>query len=338
MRIIEAGFTILPTPHTRAEILKHIERCGRVCYKSEDKITEDSAKKFVAGIIRRGHDAVLEHGSLCVRMPSIMRKIPMFHSKMKTEVWYAQAITSMERCDPGYTPYRNYLRFSIDNCSYMPIISGNIRSWRSFFEAYHEQFLWIPREFLPLIRQNPVLLGQYAQYIADDVGIEAAIIPAEDLSDTARELHQDVSVLFKVDRGISHEIVRHRLASYCQESTRYCDYSVGRFGSEITVIEPKALQHTPGYKIWMDSCKRAETAYFDLLNCGCSPQEARGVLPNSLKTEIVMTANLTEWRHFFQLRTSRAAHPQMREVAIPLLREFKKRDPENFDDIQEDKA
>lgn len=88
----------------------------------------------------------------------------------------------------------------------------------------------------------------------------------------------------------------------------------------------------------MDSCKRAETAYFDLLDCGCSPQEARGVLPNSLKTEIVMTANLAEWRHFFQLRTSRAAHPQMREVAIPLLREFKKRDPENFSDIQEDKA
>lgn len=337
MRITEAGFTILPTPHTQAEILKHIERCGRVCYKSEDKITEDSAQQFIANIIKRGHEAVLEHGSLCVRMPQIMESLSR-RTVVSTEEWYAKAIVRMESHYDGGTPYRNYLRFFHDGYKTRPVISGNVRAWQSFFKAYREQLEQIPREFHSLIQLNPVLLGQFLPYTAEGAGVAAGIEWPEHLDTSARLVHQDVSVLFKVDRGISHEIVRHRPASYCQESTRYCDYSAGRFGGEITVIEPKALRHTPGYKIWMDSCKRAETAYFDLLDRGCSPQEARGVLPNSLKTEIVMTANLAEWRHFFQLRTSRAAHPQMREVAIPLLREFKKRDPENFCDIQEDKA
>ena len=337
MRITEAGFTILPTPHRQDEILKHIERCGRVCYKSEDKITEDSAQQFVANIIKRGHEAVLEHCSLCVYMPQIMESLSR-RTVVSTEGWYAKTIVRMESYYDGGTPYRNYLRFFHDGCRTRPVISGNVRAWRSFFKAYQEQLGQIPREFRPLIQLNPILLGRFLPYTAEGMGVTSHVEWPEHLCTSARLVHQDVSVLFTVDRGISHEIVRHRPASYCQESTRYCDYSFGRFGGEITVIEPKDLRHTPVHKIWMDSCRRAETAYFDLLDCGCSPQEARGVLPNSLKTEIVMTANLAEWRHFFQLRTSRAAHPQMREVAIPLLREFKKRDPENFDDIQEDKA
>lgn len=136
--------------------------------------------------------------------------------------------------------------------------------------------------------------------------------------------HSSLSVKFVCDRGVSHEIVRHRLASYCQESTRYCNYSKDDFQSEITVIEPSYLDKSAaGYRIWERSCKNAETAYFDLLDFGCSPQEARAVLPNSLKTEIVMTADLREWRHFLKLRTSPTAHPQIREVATPLLNELK---------------
>lgn len=185
-------------------ILKRIEECGRVCYKSEDKITEDSAEKFVANIIKRGHEAVLEH------------------------------------------------------CSF--------------------------------------------------------------------------TVKFVCDRGVSHEIVRHRMASYCQESTRYCNYSKGDFGGEITVIEPCFLD-AQGFIMWKRCCETAETAYFDLLDWGCSPQEARSVLPNSLKTEVVMTANLREWRHFLKLRCSAAAHPQMREVAKLLLEELKIKIPIVFDDI-----
>lgn len=332
MRITEAGFTILPTPHTQAEILKHIERCGRVCYKSEDKITEDSAQQFVANIIKRGHEAVLEHGILRYQLSSGgLYLTPRIN-------WYLQTIQRLHNA----TGYHSYLRFTAD--SGRVLMSGNVRAWRDFLKAYVQTFREISKELRTVIVENPdffpeLLSPQIVRRCSDWHGrmVRVDFTPEQICAEDRLE-HQDVSVLFTVDRGISHEIVRHRPASYCQESTRYCDYSAGRFGGEITVIEPKALRHTPGYKIWMDSCKRAETAYFDLLDCGCSPQEARGVLPNSLKTEIVMTANLAEWRHFFQLRTSRAAHPQMREVAIPLLREFKKRDPESFCDIREDKA
>lgn len=206
MKIIKAGFHIL-SPVDGQKILKSIEEAGRVCYKSEDKITEDSAEKFVAGIIKRGHEAVLEHESIRVK--------------------------------------------------------------------------------------------------------------------------------FIVDRGVSHEIVRHRLAAYCQESTRYCNYSKGQFGEEITVIEPCFWDKDSDLmRDWRSAMRMAENHYLELLHQGASPQEARSVLPNSLKTEVVMTANLREWRHFFKLRTALAAHPQMREVAIALLKEFQKLVPVVFDDIE----
>ena len=206
MKIIDPNVEII-TPVDGRTILQHIELCGRVCYKSEDKITDTSAQTFVAGIIKRGHEAVLEHYNITAKLT--------------------------------------------------------------------------------------------------------------------------------VDRGVSHEIVRHRLAAYCQESTRYCNYSQGKHGSEITVIKTLYLsKDTPAFRIWKTACERSEVAYFDLLNEGCSPQEARAVLPNSLKTEVMMTANLREWRHFFKLRTAPAAHPQMREVAIPLLRMMQESIPVVFDDLE----
>jgi len=147
--------------------------------------------------------------------------------------------------------------------------------------------------------------------------------------------HFSFTVKFICDRGVSHEIVRHRIASYSQESTRYCNYSKGQFNGEITVIEPCFLvPGTEGYNLWYNACSSAEDSYFMMLNWGCSPQEARAVLPNSLKTELVMTANIREWRHFLKLRTSPAAHPQMREVANLLLKELKQKVPVLFDDIK----
>ena len=205
MKIIKPSARIVSSVDGDA-ILKRIEEYGRVCYKSEDRITEDSAKRFVENLIKRGHESVLEHVS--------------------------------------------------------------------------------------------------------------------------------VTVKFVCDRGVSHEIVRHRLASYSQESTRFCNYSKDDFGSEITVIEPCFLvPGTAGYDMWYRACLVAEQMYFKMLNWGCSPQEARAVLPNSLKTELVMTANIREWRHFLKLRTSPAAHPQMREVAGLLLKESKAKIPVVFDDI-----
>lgn len=149
--------------------------------------------------------------------------------------------------------------------------------------------------------------------------------------------HASVTVKFVVDRGISHKLVRHRLASFAQESTRYCNYSKDDFGSEITFIIPDYLEYkSEGWNIWKESMKQAEDAYFKMLDFGLSPQQARAVLPNSLKTEVVMTANLREWRHFFKLRalgTTGKPHPQMLEVAVPLLEDMKNLIPVVFDDL-----
>ena len=205
MNIIPASYQIL-TPLDGMDILKYIERIGRVCYKSEDKITDDSCTRFVKMLIDRGHEAMLEHYSL--------------------------------------------------------------------------------------------------------------------------------SVLFICDRGVSHEIVRHRLASFAQESTRYCNYSQDKFGNELTFVKPIFYETgNPDGAIWETTCRKIEGMYFGLLKQGSSPQEARSILPNSLKTEVVMTANLREWRHFFKLRTADTAHLQMRELTRPLCTELKRLIPVVFDDI-----
>ena len=150
--------------------------------------------------------------------------------------------------------------------------------------------------------------------------------------------HHSISVKVICDRGVSHEIVRHRIASYTQESTRYCNYAKGKCGGEISVIKPcfwDQLKYPDNkkYAIWHKVIQQIEKAYILLIDAGATPQEARSILPNSLKTEIVITMNLREWRHFFKLRTSKMAHPQMREIAVPLLKEFQKRLPVIFDDI-----
>lgn len=155
--------------------------------------------------------------------------------------------------------------------------------------------------------------------------------------------HEKLTVKIICDRGVSHEIVRHRLGSYSQESTRYCNYSKEQFGNEITVIKPffflqnKYEDESYRYFLWKEACEWTEKYYFHLIKNGATPQEARSVLPNSLKTEIFVTYNLREWRHFFNLRCAKAAHPQMRQVAIPLLLYLQKQIPIIFDDIQYDK-
>ncbi|NIO04146.1 MAG: FAD-dependent thymidylate synthase [Proteobacteria bacterium] len=148
--------------------------------------------------------------------------------------------------------------------------------------------------------------------------------------------HISISVKFVCDRGVTHELVRHRLASYSQESTRYANYSRDRFGREITVIKPLfwSEDSTP-YREWKQAMKAAEIHYMQLTDLGATPQEARSVLPNSLKTEVVMTCNLREWRHILELRCSSRAHPQIRELMLPLLKEFHKRIPVLFDDLYE---
>lgn len=148
--------------------------------------------------------------------------------------------------------------------------------------------------------------------------------------------HGAITVRFICDRGVSHELVRHRIASFSQESTRYCNYGKDKYGNEVTFIDPRPA--FPGmvesrFAMWVEAMIAAELHYLSMLRAGAAPQEARAVLPNSVKTEIVMTTNPREWRHIFRLRCDRAAHPQMRELMRPLLTEFQARWPALFNDI-----
>lgn len=205
MKIIKPSIEILDELNGD-ELLRKIEKIGRVCYKSEEKITSESSEKFISNILKSGHESVIEH--------------------------------------------------------------------------------------------------------------------------------EKVSIRFICDRGVSHEIVRHRIASYSQESTRYCNYSKDKFGKEITVIKPLFWEEdSEEYKIWYETVLHSEQAYQELIQLGAKPQEARSILPNSLKTEIVVTMNLREWRHFFKLRTATNAHPQMREIACMALAKLKQEIPIIFDDI-----
>jgi thymidylate synthase (FAD) len=148
--------------------------------------------------------------------------------------------------------------------------------------------------------------------------------------------HISVTVRIVCDRGVTHELVRHRLCSFSQESTRYANYAQDKFGSEITVIRPYfwALDDAR-YALWLTAMQACEDAYLRLVEAGATAQEARSVLPNSLKTEIVTTANIREWRHIFKLRCDKAAHPQMRQVMLPMLGAFQERIPLLFDDLAE---
>lgn len=148
--------------------------------------------------------------------------------------------------------------------------------------------------------------------------------------------HSDLSVRFVVDRAIANELTRHRVAAYAQESTRYCNYANAKFNREITVIRPSFFsgeRKDATYDIWLSAMFEAETNYFRLIDSGATPQEARLILPLSLKSELIVSANYREWRHILKLRTAKDAHPQMREVMVPLLRELQRKIAVVFDDI-----
>ena len=209
-------------------------------------------------------------------------------------------------------PVKMYLRFT-DSDGY--VVSGNVRAWRDFFF-----FAGVPPYMNDFVEAKPILFPEFKSDFPFNLkGGKWSIrqISADELvSPYQRLVHEDVSVKFICDRGVTHEIVRHRPASFCQESTRYCNYSSGKFGGEITVIKPCFFkENSRRYLNWFVACESSETAYNAILEDGGTTQEARDVLPNSLKTELIMTAPLMEWCHFFNLRMSPAAHPQMREVA-----------------------
>ena len=319
MQAIKPYTQIYDNFHGQA-ILKKIEDCGRVCYKSEGKIEEGSAEKFVANLIKRGHEAMLEHASFIV----------------KTSIEFYEETKDVIKELEEFTDFVSFLRFTNDA---RPIISGNVRAWRDFFKILIEINGQLPIAAEKFVKDNPIVFPEFQnakfKVIIDD---DFKVLDVSDLeTDNEKLTHQDVTVKFVVDRGISHELVRHRPASFAQESTRYCNYSKDDFGKEITFIIPNYLAYgSAAWKTWKETMKACEDAYFKLLDLDLLPQEARAVLPNSLKTEVVMTANLREWKHFFNLRAANKtgkAHPQMLEVTRPLLDELKELIPVIFDEI-----
>lgn len=299
MNIIPAKVEIIEN----LPVMQHIELCGRICYKSEDKLAEGTAEKFIAGIIKRGHEAVLEHGNLCFAPNQL----------------YFEAIKSADDAlaSEAKLRYRSFLRYSASNTR--RVISGNVRAWRTFLKAHIDAFGDIPHCTRLMACNYPALFPEMQKYASGGWSGGLPMIAYSTLTPEEQLIHRPLTVKFTVDRGVSHEIVRHRPASFCQESTRYCNYSKDKFGGQITVIKPCYLdENTEAYIHWKNACYNSEDAYFYLLEHGHTAQEARGVLPTSLKTEVIMTATLDEWAHFLYLRCDTAAHPQMREVACPL--------------------
>ena len=206
MKIIEPSVELVED-FDAAAVIQKLERAGRVCYKSEGNIKADSAEKFIRGIIKRGHESVIEHAT--------------------------------------------------------------------------------------------------------------------------------VSFKIVCDRGVTHELVRHRLASYSQESSRFCDYSAGKIGGELTFIKPCFwTDDDENFQLWKATMAQLEKTYLAMRAAGARPEEARSILPNSLKTEIFVTMNLREWRHFLKLRTAKAAHPQMREIALKIYQILVEKLPAVFDDLK----
>ena len=313
MRIITPSVEIMRTglETTATTPEEFIEKVGRTCYKSEDKITDDSAAKFVGNLIKRGHEAMIEHWNLIFKTdPSNYETVLMDWDMLL----HHGNIPTKERLRP-------YLRFT--DCQgpdgeVRCIISGNMRAWRDFTKACVEGFGFVPRYLHGLINNYPLFFPEYQEYVPTRF-INDIMIPIytyDLVGDVELGTHMDVTVKFICDRGVSHELVRHRVASFAQESTRYCNYSGDKFGNEITVIRPSwCAEGSDIYDTWRFGCASAEGDYFALLDDGATPQEARSVLPNSLKTEVIVTMNLNGWEHFFGLRCAPTAHPDMQEVA-----------------------
>ena len=263
MKLINSKVEILePIGYTIDDIYKQIEIAGRTCYKSEDKITPTSAKEFVDRMIKSGHGAMLEHGTVYLDMPNSAGNynlVPFFASN----------------------PYSKVVIKPLDDRVHNYITTN----FRVIVENFAEEYI-------------PDVL----QYICEPT-----------------EFHEKrISVRWTCDRGVSHEFVRHRVFSFAQESTRYCNYSKDKFGHEITYIQPCWEMQKDEEELFLLQLEQAQNAYNALISSGWRPQQARAILPNALKTELVMTGFESDWKHSFELRCDAAAHPDARKLALEL--------------------
>lgn len=296
MKLIKPSFEIREQPSGLEGVYKQIEGAGRVCYKSEDKIAEGTAKAFVDRMIASGHGAMLEHGTVYLKCET-----EVINRYIHPEDGEEEDFNKLEKYE--------YNSYSVTNDDGI--------------------YLYVTTNLRVLVENDWL---DDLQYICEPTVYH----------------EKRITVKFICDRGVSHEFVRHRVFSFAQESTRYCNYSKDKFDSECTFIIPcwlnivegsytledveekydRCLITDPGKGItneaaeYIRSLIYSEKTYFSLLDRNWRPQQARAVLPNSLKTELVMTGFVSDWKHFFELRCSSSAHPQARELAIPLQEEF----------------
>ncbi|MBQ8962188.1 MAG: FAD-dependent thymidylate synthase [Clostridia bacterium] len=309
MNIIQPGFAIEERDEERGG-LAIIERAARTCYKTEDKIAEGSAERIVRMLIQRHHEAMLEHGDYIFLLEDY---------KILDNIAYSLRRLMERGADVPLLTFTNI--------NQRPIISGNIRAWRELLASQCLAAQYFTGAIDPIYTSD---------LITEDERIDDPRVKQIHYSDLQgfkeKRVHLRQTVRFIVDRGVTHEFVRHRVMSFAQESTRYCDYSNGKQGDGITVIEPSFMtEHTEPYDLWKRQCMSADTAYTHEKRLGLKPEEARTVLPQSTKAELVMTGTLRQWDHFFDMRarqTTGPAHPQAAEVSIPLMQEMAARFPD----------
>lgn len=306
MKVVEPSFEI-QDDLDRASLAVRLEACGRICYKSEDKITEDSAAPFVRKIATHGHNSVLEMAVATLDITCSTERLAQLYA-----------------CQPKY--------LIIDKTSSGCIVTGSIRAFREI-AVQHGGNQLVNDMLLVLFEKTPYLFeGVFQRDRALSVDSEMSVrklslAEVESLPIELLRRHRHVGVKFIVNRAVTHELVRHRPCSFLQESQRYCRYSQDKFGNQVTFIKPMFYEKgSAEYSLWQQAMEETERLYLQLLETS-SPQAARTVLPNSCKTEIILYCNLSEWKHIFSLRTSQAAEPSMREIMIPLAEEMLKRYP-----------
>jgi thymidylate synthase (FAD) len=310
MRIIEPSLTILDDLDQQSLAVR-IEYCGRICYKSEHRIEKESAIPFVKKMAAFGHNSVLEMGVIT----------------LVVDCSTPEPINNLFFCQP------KFLQIDWLN-THRLLVTGSIRAFREM-RLFHPTDAISKAITLFLAKRHPYFFDTFLADTgeAHPPGVtvdQMGLTTVEQLNSAQRAKHRYLAVKFIVNRAVTHELVRHRPCTFLQESQRYCRYSDDKFGNEVTFIKPLFFdEQSPEFTIWKKAMEDMEQQYFRLLETSTA-QAARTVLPNSCKTEIIVYANLLEWQHILELRTSKAAEPSMREVMIPLQQELQKRYPTLF--------
>ncbi|MFH1216928.1 MAG: FAD-dependent thymidylate synthase [Pseudomonadota bacterium] len=317
MKVISPSYEILSDLDQQGLAVR-IEICGRLCYKSEDKITADSAPPFIRRILKHGHNSVAEMAVITV----------------KVDVDSDSLVAQLFAVLPKYLQIDRPEKKSL-------VITGSVRAFRELFQGNGN---------LKIVKGITHHLSGKHPLFFEDILPKRGLLPQEGVLVEKISLsevdalpadlfvkHRFIAVKFIVNRAVTHEMVRHRPCGFLQESQRYCRYSDSKFGNQVTFIKPLFYEESSvEYGIWESAMKETERLYIQLLETS-TPQAARTVLPNSCKTELIVYANLLQWLHMFKLRTSKGADPSMREVMIPLLEDFKKLFPFVFGHLSPEK-